>query len=73
MQVKINKSSLYAPIRYEATRPYALRLGQAFLAAHARGEQARLAFIQRPLWSSCSRLLPRWAEKTGLGPCKQSC
>lgn len=32
MQVKINQNSAYAPIRYEATRPYASRLGKQWLA-----------------------------------------
>lgn len=49
MQVKINRRSAYAPIRYEATRPFAVSLGKAFAAAAARGEAARRSFIMDTL------------------------
>ena len=49
MQVKVNRRSAYAPIRYEATRPFAVSLGKAFAAAAARGEAARRSFIMDTL------------------------
>lgn len=45
MQVKINKRSAYAPIRYEATRPFAPGIGKSFITQARRGQEARLAFI----------------------------
>ena len=49
MQVKINRRSAYAPIRYEATRPFAVSLGKSFSVASARGEAARGSFIMETL------------------------
>ena len=45
MQVKINSQSLYAPLRYEATRPFAAQLGKRFIAASRQGERQRQAFV----------------------------
>lgn len=41
MQIKINKRSAYAPIRYEASRPYAVGIGKAFVDAAKKGEKRR--------------------------------
>ena len=49
MQIKINKRSAYAPIRYEASRPYAETLGKAFITESKRGDQARALFIRERL------------------------
>jgi len=46
MQVKINKRSAYAPIRYEATRPYAVAFSKTYMNQARQGEQARRAFVQ---------------------------
>jgi len=49
MKVQINKNSVYAPIRYQATRPYARRLGRAFFRAEKQGEEARLNVLRYEL------------------------
>ena len=61
MQVKISKRSAYAPIRYEATRPFAAAIARRFLAEEARGEQARLRFVK-------SDLFPLLSNAIGKGP-----
>lgn len=60
MQVKINRRSAYAPIRYEATRPFAVNLGKAFSAASARGEASRHSFLM-------DTLLPVLKRQIGAG------
>lgn len=68
MQVKINKNSPYAPIRYEATRPYAVTLGKAFLAAAKKGEQHRMAFVQGPLLPLLRSAVSKIGKENGPGP-----
>lgn len=68
MQIKINKRSIYAPIRYEATRPYAVSIGRAF-AGHARkGEKARLAFVHDSLFTLVKNAVTRIGAEQGPGP-----
>jgi hypothetical protein len=50
MQIQINSKSAYAPIRYEATRPFASQMGKRFIAASRQGEKQRLAFIRNELF-----------------------
>jgi hypothetical protein len=45
MQLRINGRSVYTPIRYEATRPFAARLGKEFLRRSNRGREARKAHL----------------------------
>lgn len=45
--IPVNPFSEYAPIRYEATRPFAVPLSREFLPQRARGEKSRLAFLKR--------------------------
>lgn len=49
MRVAIHETSTYAPIRYEATRPYARWLGRLFMAHAHKGEASRLRFVQNEL------------------------
>lgn len=59
MQLKINERSVYAPIRYEATRPYAAKLGEQFLRQSNRGREARKAHLlalQPVIGSAVSKL-----------------
>lgn len=68
MQIKINKRSAYAPIRYEATRPYGVSIGKAFVTQAARGEKARLAFIQESLLPLLKNAVARMGSENGPGP-----
>ena len=68
MQVRINKASRYAPIRYEATRPYAVRLGQAYYAACLRGEHARLSFVHNQLLDLLRNAVAKVGTERGPGP-----
>lgn len=68
MQLKLNKRSRYGPIRYEATRPYAVTLGKTFVAHANRGEAARLQFLNNemiPLLRSASASI---GKEKGPGP-----
>lgn len=67
MQIKINKRSVYGPIRYEATRPYAQPIGKAFVAAAKKGEQARLAFVGQ-LLPMLKTAVKRIGSESGPGP-----
>jgi len=68
MQIKINKRSAYAPIRYEATRPYGKSIGKAFVTQAARGEKARRAFIQESLLPLLKSAVARMGSENGPGP-----
>lgn len=67
MQVKINKRSVYAPIRYEATRPYASPIGRSFMAQFRRGEKARRAFLES-LLSLLKIAVSKIGHENGPGP-----
>lgn len=49
MQIKINQKSAYAPLRYEATRPFANQLGKRYIASSRQGEKQRLLFVSSEL------------------------
>lgn len=68
MQIKINKRSAYAPIRYEATRPFAVRIGRAFVAEQKRGEAARTAFVRGPLLPLLRNAATKIGREQGPGP-----
>src|SRR3990167_5037344 len=68
MQIKINKRSLYAPIRYEATRPFAVSVGKAFINAAKRGEAVRQAFVGRDLLPLLKTASAKIGRENGPGP-----
>lgn len=68
MQVKINKRSAYAPIRYEATRPYAVSLGKAYLAEYQKGEAARMKFVGSKLLQMLKAGVSKMGQERGPGP-----
>ena len=68
MQIKINKRSAYAPIRYEASRPYAETLGKAFITESKRGDQARALFIRERLLPLLKIAAAKIGREQGPGP-----
>lgn len=44
-KIQINAHSVYAPIRYEATRPFSKSLGKLFMAHYLQGDRVRLDFL----------------------------
>lgn len=68
MQIKINKRSAYAPIRYEATRPYAVALGKAFMAESVKGESARMDFVGGKLLQLIKVGIAKMGQERGPGP-----
>ncbi|WP_139222975.1 hypothetical protein [Paracidovorax wautersii] len=68
MQIKINKRSVYAPIRYEATRPFAIHVGKHFIAESKRGEAARMAFVREQLLPLLKRAAAKIGRENGPGP-----
>ena len=67
-RVKISHKSRYAPIRYEATRPYAMRFGKLFMAAARNGAAARMAFVQKDLLPLLVGEIRRLGKPDGPGP-----
>lgn len=62
MKVNIHEKSVYAPIRYEATRRYARQIGRLFMMHANQGDASRLRFVR-------DELLTRMREEVGkLGP-----
>ena len=61
-------SSRYAPLRYEATRPFALRLGTRFMLHARQGVKERLRFLQRDLLPDIRRELNQLGTQRGPGP-----
>ena len=68
MQIKINRRSAYAPIRYEATRPFAVPISKAYVAASKRGEEARIAFVKRQLLPLLRTATANLGREQGPGP-----
>lgn len=68
MQIKINKRSAYAPIRYEATRPFAIPIGKAFVTASKRGEASRLDFVRGQLLPLLRTAAAKIGREQGPGP-----
>lgn len=67
-KVKIAANSRYAPIRYEATRPYAQRFGKLFAAEAAKGATRRVQFIKTELLPLIIGELKRMGAPEGPGP-----
>lgn len=68
MKVSIQEKSIYAPIRYEATRPYARPLGRLYIARVRQGETARNRFVQHELFGNVSHEVERLGKPDGPGP-----
>jgi len=66
-RIPIRNTSRYAPIRYEATRPYAVRIGQRFATAARQGESARMAFVRDELFPLIRGELGRLGVPPGPG------
>lgn len=67
-KVKITRNSRYAPIRYEATRPYADRFGKLFMAEARKGEARRIAFVKNDLLPLIAGEIARMGKPIGPGP-----
>jgi hypothetical protein len=67
-KIKIRRQSRYAPIRYEATRDYAGRLGKRFTAEAQKGDQARLAFVKKQLLPLIKLEVEKYGHQDGPGP-----
>lgn len=67
-KVKITRNSRYAPLRYEATRPYAARFGKLFMAESKKGPEKRRIFIQRDLLPLLNAEITRLGKPVGPGP-----
>lgn len=67
-KVRITRNSRYAPIRYEATRPYATRLGKLHVAEAKKGAARRMAFIQKDLFLLLLREIQQLGKSPGPGP-----
>lgn len=66
-RLPIRNTSRYAPIRYEATRPYATRLGSRYSKAAQQGDSARMDFLYELLPTLRSEL-ERLGPQDGPGP-----
>jgi len=67
-KIKITRQSRYAPLRYEATRPYAVQLGRLFN-SHASGKPAekRMNFISTQLMPLVKAAVERLGKADGPG------
>ncbi|MGG2576108.1 hypothetical protein ACQYZY_28775 [Pseudomonas aeruginosa] len=61
-------SSRYAPLRYEATRPFAVRLGTRFMAHARQGVNERMRFLRQELLADIRRELNKLGQQRGPGP-----
>lgn len=61
-------SSRYAPLRYEATRPFAVRLGAQFQGRAALGARERGRYLQKDLLPAIRQELNRLGTQNGPGP-----
>lgn len=68
MKVTIHENSVYAPIRYEATRRYARRLGRLFMAHANRGAASRLRFVGNELLDLVREEVSHIGKQDGPGP-----
>lgn len=70
--VKLSPQSRYAPIRYEATRPFAVQLGRRFMAETAgKSDEQRGVYIAKqwfPLVRDAMVGLGDFAARSGPGP-----
>ncbi len=67
MKILINTQSVYAPIRYEATRPFAAQLGKRFIAAARLGESQRKSFVFNELFDHVRKAVEYYPTE-GPGP-----
>lgn len=67
-KVKITRNSRYAPIRYEATRPYAMRLGKLHMTEAKKGAARRMTFVQKDLFPLLLREIQQLGKPPGPGP-----
>lgn len=68
MKVNIHEKSVYAPIRYEATRKYARKIGKLFMLHVNQGEASRLRFVGDELLSKVRMEVGRLGQQAGPGP-----
>jgi hypothetical protein len=69
MRMSPQADSTYAPLRYEATRPYALELGKRFMAHHRQGESVRRAFLTKEMMPLVQKeVRRRFGPQDGPGP-----
>ena len=68
MHIKINNLSIYAPIRYEATRPYSVLFGKRFIANDRQGERQRIQFVQGELLELLRTAVKKLGYVNGPGP-----
>lgn len=67
-RVSPTKHSMYAPLRYEATRPFAVRLGTQYIARSKGTSQQRRHFLTEELAPAIHKALDRMGPQPGPGP-----
>jgi hypothetical protein len=65
---KMRTNSIYGPLRYAATRPFAQQLGQDFNSQAAIGKAERFKFIREVLSSSVQSFIAQLGDPIGPGP-----
>ncbi len=68
MHIEINQKSVYGPIRYEATRPYAVALGRLHMAHFKQGASSRLRFVHQVLPDMLRSAMKKLGRPQGPGP-----
>lgn len=68
MRIPVSSESVYAPLRYEATRPYAVLLGKLFSANARMGERARQEFVGNELLDLVIPAVSQVGNPRGPGP-----
>lgn len=68
MRIPVSAQSTYAPIRYEATRPFAVALGKIFVAHAKRGEKERVRFVGDELMDLVAHAVNQVGPPRGPGP-----
>lgn len=66
--VKIEHTSVYAPVRFEATRPFALRLGRFIATRFTPDDAARVKFLNDELAPTLLREIEALGHQDGPGP-----
>lgn len=68
-KIKIARQSRYAPLRYEATRPFATQLGRMFIAgAKGKSMKKRSSFIFNELFPLVKSAVEKLGKPDGPGP-----
>lgn len=65
---KMRTNSIYGPLRYAATRPFAPRLGAEFNTNAAIGKTERIKFVREVLLSSVKSSIAQLGDPIGPGP-----